>query len=583
MKKLFLYLIVSSLMVFSVSSQSFADDKLTLLISGQSHASLYPCSCPSNPMGGIARRATIIKETRNQDKNVLVLEVGGSFAGGNYDASTQTTDLDKKRTEFYMHSLVKMNYDAFLISSKEFNFGEGFLNNMRSRYKLKYLSANLEGDFIPYIIKEFGKSKVAIIGITDEDTTTRTKAKYVKPEEALSRVIKEIKEGQKADIVVVLSYLAERESKEIIQKIEGVNIWVSSNNPFVKAGNQNINGTLLITAAWQVRELTKINFDIATLAVEGVEHIGLNKDIEDDPDVSSVIPGCFTNKDCRKSGFTAECKDAGTKKSKCEYSELKPINLTIIKPEVCKTCNIDGTIERVKNSLPNLKISYLDEKSKAAQTLIKKLNIKMLPVFLIEEPIGEAAISHLNQIAKKTDKYYMLEPGYTGVSYIIGREKIPNRIDLFFDIGTKDIVKILDTLQALEDKREDIDTHLNFLAVKDDKLGLIAKGEKYEIEEFLRSACISKYYPDKLRHYLSCRLADIGSSWWDDCAVKFDMDPGKIKGCARTQEGSVLLEDFIKLTQELEVVFGPTFLINNQEIFSSDGAPTVEELEVLFK
>ena len=60
--------------------------------------------------------------------------------------------------------------------------------------------------------------------------------------------------------------------------MKGVNVWVSSNNPFTKAGNQNINGTLLITAAWQVRALTKINFDLSSLAFEGVEHIGLNKD-----------------------------------------------------------------------------------------------------------------------------------------------------------------------------------------------------------------------------------------------------------------------------------------------------------------
>jgi hypothetical protein len=156
-------------------------------------------------------------------------------------------------------------------------------------------------------------------------------------------------------------------------------------------------------------------------------------------------------------------------------------------------------------------------------------------------------------------------------------------LDVFFDIGTKDMVKILDVLQTLKAKRNDIDIHLNFLAIEDPQAGLIAKSGRYETEEYLRSACIYKYYPDKLWNYLSCRLSDIESSWWDDCALKFNIDPAKIKGCAQTQEGKTLIAEFIKLTQEFEVVFGPTFIINNQEVFSSNGAPSVEELEKLFE
>ncbi|MBL7196488.1 MAG: bifunctional metallophosphatase/5'-nucleotidase [Candidatus Omnitrophica bacterium] len=584
MKKIFLYLIVFTLAIFNFNSLSFAQDKITILISGQSHASLYPCHCPSAPVGGVARRATLIKNIRNEEKNVLVLEAGGSFAGGSYDTSSQTTELDKDRTKFYMQSLVKMGYDAFLISSKEFNFGDDFLSEAMSEYKLNYLSANLEGDFTPYLIKEVGSVKVAIIGITDAEVKTKTQTPYITPEKTLSNVIKEIKDDKKANLVIVLSYLGEKKSRELINKIEGVDIWVGSNNPFMSASNQNINGTLLIMPAWQVRELTKINLDISTLAVEKVEHVDLDEELKDDIEVSSIIPSCFTDKDCHKPGFIAKCQNAGTKKSKCDYSKIKPVKLTVIKPKLCRTCNIDEVIERIKKILPNLKVKYLDEKSKPSQNLIKKLNIKMLPAYLIEQPIErEEVVSKINQIAQKIDNYYVLEPGFTGVSYFTGRKKIPNRLDLFFDIGTKDIVKILDVLQMFKSKKKDIDIHLNFLAVEDSELGFIAKGERYEIEEFLRSVCINKYYPDKLWYYLSCRLSDIGSSWWDDCVVKFDMDPERIKGCARTQEGKMLLREFIKLTQELEVVFGPTFLINNQEIFSSEGVPSVEELEELFK
>jgi len=586
MKRILNCFAVLCLAIFVFSSLSFAqdEDKLSILISGQSHASLYPCSCPYNPIGGVARRATLVKEIRKENKNMLLLEAGGSFAGGNFDANTQTVELDKERTRFYMQSLVQMGYDAFLVSSKEFNFGDDFLSKSMSKYKLKYLSANVKGKFSPYVIKKFGKFNIAVIGITDKEVTSKSQIEYVDQKEALLKTIKEIKDNQKADFIVILSYLNEDSSKEIIQRVAGVDIWVSSNRPFKKASNEYINGTLFIVPAWQVRSLTRVNINIPAGKVDSLEHIDLNKDIKDDPRIASNTPSCFTDKDCHKTGYVAECKNPGKKKSKCKYSEVEQLKLTIIRPEPCKTCNVEQVIKNIKQNLPNLKIQYLNEDNKVAQEMIKKLNIKMLPAYLIEDSIeNEKIISKLDKISKKIDGYYLLEPGFTGVSFIVGRKKIPNRLDLFFDIGSKNIVEILGVLQEFKEKNAEVDIRLNFLAVEDPKLGLIAKGEKYEIEEFLRAACINKHYPDKLWDYLSCRLSDIGSSWWDDCAVKFDMDSGKIKDCARAQEGLELLKDFIKLTQELEVVFGPTFLINNQEIFSSEGVPSAEELKKLFE
>lgn len=582
--------IISNLLVFivflSLVSLSFAEDKITIVVSGQSHSNLYPCKCPASPSGGVARRATAIKNIKKADKNVLILEAGGSFAGGNFDGSTQTAELDKKRTEFYMQTLVKMGYEAFLISSEEFNFGQDFLSELLSKYKLNYLSANLKGSFLPYIIKKIANMNIVIIGLTDDRVKKKTQIEYIEPDESLSNTLKEIKKDKMADVIIVLAYLDEQASEKLLNKIEGVDIWVSSNNPFRSQSSKKVDNSTLIIPAWEARALTKINITYETdkpLAVD-LEHIQLDKEIEDEPEISSIIPACFTDTDCRKEGFSGECKDAGQNKAKCAYSQIQPLKMTVIKPKVCNTCDINSALEKIKEVLPNLETDILVEDSKEAKELIEKLEITMLPVYLIDGSIEkEKVFSQITKIVKKTADFYMLEPSFSGVSFFINREKIPHRLDVFFDIGTKNTVKILDMLEALKDKRKDIDIHINFLAIKDPATGFIAKGGKYEVEEYLRSACINKYYPDKIWYYLSCRFADIESSWWDDCISKIGMDPLKIKGCAQTQEGKSLLEEFTKLTEELEVVFGPTFVINNQEIFSSDGVPTVEEMEKLFR
>src|ERR1700710_562929 len=56
----------------------------TILYTAESHAALLPCDCPLQPLGGVARRATLIKQFRERGP-VLLLDGGGWAAGGLYD------------------------------------------------------------------------------------------------------------------------------------------------------------------------------------------------------------------------------------------------------------------------------------------------------------------------------------------------------------------------------------------------------------------------------------------------------------------------------------------------------------------
>jgi len=579
-------LVILLLLLANFVSSSFAEDKITIVVSGQSHASLYPCACPVSPIGGVFRRATAINELRQKEQNLLLLESGGSFAGGSYDTSSLTTELDKSRTEYYMSSLVEMGYDAFLVSNEEFNFGQDYLNEVVSKYKLNYLSLNFKNDkFLPYFIKKVGNVDVAVIGITDERVKSKVETGYNDPKDDLVSLVSKVRKERKAQVVVVLSYLDEKDSESLLQDIKGVDVWVSANNPFIQPSNKKVNDTTLVILGWQVRTLTKLNltYNQGQLQVD-VENAQLVKDIIDNPKMVAITPACFSNSDCRKEGYVGECKNVGTKEAKCLYSEMKPIALTMIVPRRCNTCDTNSALDRIKKIAPNIKVESLFEDSSRAKKLIRSLNIKMLPAYLFNKNSEkEPVFGQIKQIAKKNGDYYVAEPSFVGVSYFTNRKEMSKRLDVFFDIKTTDIIKILDLLKQLKEKRPDIDMHYNFLAIEDPHEGFIAKNGRYEVEEYLRCACIDRYYPDKLQNYLSCRLADVESAWWDDCLVSLGIDSAKIKTCAQSQEGRDSLKGLIKLTQEFEIVFGPTFVINNQEVFGSQGTPTLEELEKLFK
>lgn len=589
LKKILVSFVFVWSLLFMLSLPVFAQEKVTILISGQAHASLYPCSCPSSPSGGVFRRATVINEIRQQEGNgnVVLIEAGGSFAGGNFDQNSQTNELDQKRTTFYMDALARMGCDAFVVSSEEFNFGDEFFNGVRSQKKFPFLSANLEGDFLPFVVKKAGSLDIAIIGITDSPVTKKTPRAYKDIVACLGETLQKVRENKEVDCTIVVGYLESKDAVQLIKETKGIDMFVSTANPFRPMQSEKVDNALLVVPAWETRSLTKITVISSGGKIDSVntEPIVLDEKIKDDADMISVVPACFSDLSCHRTGYIGKCMDPASQQARCEFQKSKPATVTVIVPKACVTCDVNAALGKLKEMVPDVEVKILEENTKEGKKLIDDLGVTMLPAYLFDESVGQnpQLQAALPRIAKKVGAYYHVNMEFSGVSYFIQRKKIPNRLDVFFDVETKDIAGLLGVLQELKQRNKNIHIQLHFLAIEDQKQGLLAKKGKYEIEEYLRSACVGKYYPEKLWQYLSCRFKDIETAWWDDCALAAGIDPAKIKACAQSEEGKESLRGYIALTQELEVVFGPTFVIHNKEIFSSEGVPSVKELEELFK
>jgi len=84
---------------------------LTVLFTGEAHGALLPCNCPLQPLGGVARRATLIKRYRARGP-VLVVDAGNWAAGGIYDEDANgDTARDRLRTELMAQAMTLMGYD----------------------------------------------------------------------------------------------------------------------------------------------------------------------------------------------------------------------------------------------------------------------------------------------------------------------------------------------------------------------------------------------------------------------------------------------------------------------------------------
>jgi hypothetical protein len=382
---------------------------------------------------------------------------------------------------------------------------------------------------------------------------------------------------QGASIIVLLSHQGESDDLKLIKEVGGIDVVIIGQNrmkeeSYAKAGN-----TLIIKPFWQGRRLGKLNLTIKDnkIADYKIEDLRLSDKVSDDPEILSILPRCFSDSRCKENGMIGTCIDPGAMNSRCAYSKAPKVSLLVITSKNCLTCNTDKTVSRLKSSFPGLVESYLYYPAPKSEKLIKDLEINTLPAFLlgkeVEQDKGFEAFRENTQIK---GNFFMLKPTYSGLSYFLNRKRIKGRLDLFVSLYDKDIPKLLGVIR-------DFNPFIHFLAVEQSEADFgspfsAAKGN-IEAEEYLRAVCVQEYYPNKFYDYIICRSRDNNSSWWEDCLG--NVDSSKVRSCARSDKGKTLLRENIILNKEIGVMLGPTYLLDNQEIFGMQGIPTKEDLK----
>ncbi len=593
--KLIIVEILISFVFFALSfvmSLLYAKE-ITIIYTGETHAMLYPCNCPIEPDGGVSRRASLIKELRKKNPDTLLLDSGGFFGGGIMDGYTQNTELDSQRTIINLKAMEMMGYDAVNIGDDEFDFGRGFLEERINNTKLAFVSSNLESDkFLPFIIKEVQGVKIGIAGLCGRFVISKSGGIiFIDPKVALKKTIGQLRQ-KGANIIVLLSHLGESDDIDLIKEAEGVDILIVGHSRSKEDITDKIGSTLLVRPSWQGRRLGVLSFTVENNKIANYKVVEerISDKLKNDPDIQSVLPQCFSDSNCRKEGFLGVCQDAGKLNAQCLFTEAAKIKLTVITLNNCLACNSDQVINYLKGALSSMNTSYLYFPGAEADKLIKDLGIKALPVYLLDKRVENAfSFNTLKPNLERKGDFYMVKPQFSGVGYFLAREEIKGKLDLFISLYDKNAVSLLDAIKGYN-------PIVHFLAIsKQDKVFESANGTS-EVEEYLRSVCVQKYYPQAFFDYISCRAKNIHSSWWEDClsadprlrleaskagAVKMDLN--KIKACARGAEGAGLLNENIRLNKEIQIMVGPAYFMDNQQIFGIQGVPSKEELKKILK
>lgn len=260
--------------------------KLTVIYTGGANAALFPCHCPAEPAGGVSRRAEKIIELRKKDPDLLLLEAGESFAGGDKDYLKQDKDTDRNRTFVYLSSLKLMGYDAVNAGEAAGNYGNDFFRKMIKKTSLPFIGLNTPG-LKPYIIRDIDGLKVAVIGFGGY----KIDCPGCQDADHLKKLIAKLKKDGVGFIILLSDRKLESDLK-LIKQVEGINCILNvntvSNNqkPVIEIGN-----TIIAFSYFQARRLSRLDLNIEKSKIVSYKHseIKLTPDVADEPQIAALL------------------------------------------------------------------------------------------------------------------------------------------------------------------------------------------------------------------------------------------------------------------------------------------------------
>lgn len=192
-----------------------AQARLTLLHTNDTHSRIEPFGPGNGALsgkGGMARRATLVKELRSQLGNVLLLDAGDVFQGTPY------FNQYKGSLDYKLMSMV--GYDAGTLGNHDFDNGVEGLVAAMAEAKFPFVNCNLDMKGAPalakrvqpWLVKELPGVRVGITGVcVDFKGLVAPKnhqgVVWKDPLESLRPVVGHLREQEKVDMVVLLSHL----------------------------------------------------------------------------------------------------------------------------------------------------------------------------------------------------------------------------------------------------------------------------------------------------------------------------------------------------------------------------------------
>ncbi|MGV3616410.1 MAG: bifunctional metallophosphatase/5'-nucleotidase [Fimbriimonas sp.] len=305
-----------SFVCLAATAMATADRPITITVlhSNDLHSHAEPTAIRRVPFGGYARQATVIKQIRAREKNVLLLNAGDTFQGTLFfNVYEGLSDLA------FMNAV---GYDAMAVGNHEFDKGPGSLATFAGLAKFPLLSANLDldaepllkGKISPSAVVTVGGERFGIVGCTTPDLPNiSAPGPNVRMKELRVAVQAAVDDLTKRGInkIMVVSHCGFNEEKALVGQLKDVDLlvgghshsplgtptlegWPKAHGPYPSMVKDAAGQEVAVVQAWEWGKVLghlKMSFDAKgkVTKIEGAKPIVIEESIAEDVEVKALV------------------------------------------------------------------------------------------------------------------------------------------------------------------------------------------------------------------------------------------------------------------------------------------------------
>jgi len=245
------------------------------------------------PQGGVARRATKIKEVRQQTQHtVLLLDAGSTLFGEALATQSQGRVV--------IEAMNLMGYDAMTVGQMDLVQGVEVLLARAKEARFPILSANLVGAqdrkplLPPYTVLTRDGVRYGILGLSEPKANNWPNVSQVvsvlDPVETAKKYLPEVR--ARSDVVILLSHLGLEEDKALAQAVPGIDIIIGGRSRKLLPAPEIVGQTVITQVGYDGEWLGRLDvtFDEQKHVRDPrTEIISLGPEVADDPQLKALV------------------------------------------------------------------------------------------------------------------------------------------------------------------------------------------------------------------------------------------------------------------------------------------------------
>lgn len=268
-------------MVYNIGRKTFlgrinkmTQMKLIILETSDVHGNVFPINYGTNKEAdvGLGKIATLIKNERKNNENVLLIDNGDLIQGT--PLTYHYARINHERPNPMILLANELQYDVAVFGNHEFNYGKDILAKAVKESHFPWMSANILNKETgepyfgqPYLIKEINGVKIGILGLTtpyipnweqpeniegmefvDAVTVTKKWVKFLRNDKQVDLVIvsyhggfeRDLETGEPTEVLT-----GENQGYQICHEVEGIDVFLTGHQHRQIAGNM-INGVIVV-------------------------------------------------------------------------------------------------------------------------------------------------------------------------------------------------------------------------------------------------------------------------------------------------------------------------------------------------